>query len=87
MLLYGLADRAEDDSLLRQGSTKRGLHTGRVHHRIHCHVTLQHLTLVQGNTQLIERLLNLLIHLIAVGRFGTRGSIVRDSLKINFGYL
>ena len=54
IVAYGLADRAEDDSLLGQHLLEGCLDRNRVHHRIDRHARQRHL-LFERNTQLVER--------------------------------
>ena len=63
MLTYSLAEGTEDDSLLHQRLLESGLYGYGVHYGIHCHTTQRHL-FFQRDTQLIEGLDQLRIHLI-----------------------
>ena len=92
MLAYRLGDGAEDYTFFRQRVAERGLDRHGVHYRIHSHVSCQSGTLLQGNTEFVEGLgylgvdfiyLLVICHLVIY----LGGSIVRDVLKVDVGYI
>ena len=84
MLFDGLADRAEDDAFLAQLLLEGGLHRHRVHDGVDGGVATQRQTLLQGNAQLVEGLLQFGVYLSVARRFlGHRVGIIGNFLIVD----
>ena len=88
MLLDGLADRAEDDTLLTQFLLEGGLHTDGVHNGIDGGIATQCQTLLKRNTQLIEGLFQFRVNLtVALRLLSQRIGIIGNGLIVDRGYM
>ena len=90
VFLHGLADGAEDDTLLLQLLAEGSLNAHRVHHSIHRRSSQRH-TFLQGDAQLIEGLHQLGVYFSGIpGISGISGrgiGVVADVLIIYLGHL
>ena len=87
MLLNSLADGTENDPLLTQLLLERGLHRNGVHDGIDSGIAAEGQTLLQGDAQLVERLLQfgvyaLLFSFLAIPFYGGVG-IIADGLVVD----
>ncbi len=88
IVLDRLAERAEDDAQLGEFLAMGGLDRHRVHHGVHSHAG-EHLLLLEGDTQAVERIEQLRIDLVeALGRLFLFGrGIVADRLIVDRRYV
>ena len=87
MLLHGLAERAEDDSLVSQFLTEGRSHRNRVEHGIDGSHAGQNLPLFQRNAELVEGLGQLRVNLLRPVSILLRGSVIYNILIVNMRHI
>ena len=88
MILYGIANRTEDDALLGKVLLKGGLYRHRVHNGVYSH-TAQRQSLLKRYAELVECLHQLRVYLLLLVRrlLGKRVGIVGNRLVVYLGHM